>query len=96
VKLKSGLAKRVSRTSSNGGWQINPANAGAKQAEVGDLADGTPAVFRRQDTRVPLGVIPDMVTFEEDLLLEARREARKPPDDPVEAIAQAGHQGGIK
>jgi hypothetical protein len=69
---------------------------GSEQAEVGDLADGTPAVFRRQDARVPLGVVPHMVTLEEELLPEAWREARDPPGDPIQAIAQPGHQGGIK
>ena len=55
-------------------WRVadQPGKRGAEQAKVGDLADGTPAVFWRQDTCVPLGVVPDMFALQEDLLLEAR------------------------
>jgi hypothetical protein len=37
-----------------------------------------------------------MVALEEDLLPEVWREARNPAGDLVQAIAQRGHQVGIK
>jgi hypothetical protein len=37
-----------------------------------------------------------MIAFEEDFLLEARREAVEAAGDPVHAVAQSGQQGGIK
>jgi hypothetical protein len=67
-----------------------------EQPEVGNLANRIAAVFRGEDVTVPLGVISDVVAFQQDLLLEMWPEAGNPSGNLVHVMAQAGHQRGLK